>query len=456
MSTTDADALEDIFKQPRPKRFNALFDFDSFDYQGDLIAHGGENDVAKAAVKPGRQVGKTITGGAIAADRALGGHDVMILGPFEDTTKEMMEAARSHLLTAEETFGEAGYTLGTTSRNKFEWEFTNGGRLRARTVGSDGTQIRGKNPDVVLVDEAAYIKDSIFQEVIEPFFSTHESYEFYLFSTPAGKNGYFYEKVSQDDTFYSPHWPSEICPLISEEWLEEKRRELDSTTFAQEYLGEFADKGESYLPRNVVMPCVGVDTYAPRTTRILGVDPARKGTDRMVLYDIDGDGVTRHIWSEEETTGPGFIGRLKAMQDGREVPEAEFSHGELPTQGYDAIVIEENAVGGFGADLAEADLGGVVKPVKTTSQSKQSMYQRLKQDLEAEKINLPNHRRLIDQLTSLEYEFTQHGYLKVEHPPNAHDDYPDALALANGWRTGVLHEFQGEAQQTKATATFTW
>jgi len=248
---TNADALRSM---PRAERFATLFEFEAFDYQRELVQAGDDADVFKAAVKPGRQVGKTVTGGAIAAERALSGHDVMILGPFEDTVKEMMEAATAHLRNAE----EQGLTLGTEQRNKTDWQFVNAGRLRARTVGSDGAQNRGKNPDVVLVDEAAYIKSRIFTEVIEPFFSTHQEYEFYLFSTPAGKSGYFYEKVAHDDLFISPHWPSEISPLIDAEFLKEKRAELDSLTFAQEYRGEFVDEADAFLPYDVVQPCVGV------------------------------------------------------------------------------------------------------------------------------------------------------------------------------------------------------
>lgn len=408
MPATATDDFREAIQADRATRVKTLFSFDAFDYQADLLNQS--NPPIKAAVKPGRQVGKTEVGGAIAADGALRAKDVMILGPFEDTVSEMMEAARKHLLTAEEQYSEAGLTLGTEYRNKTDWKFNNGGRLRARTVGTDGTQIRGKNPEIVLVDEAAYIKDSIFTEVIEPFFSTHKEYEYYLFSTPAGKSGYFYEKVEQDDSFYSPHWPSRICPLISEEWLAEKRAELDSRTFQQEYLGQFADDGETLFSVDQITSIQG-DTELG-DTRYLGVDIAREGGDRTVYTEIDSEGAVRVADSEEKSTMDGVLGRIKDLH---------------ATHDYENIVVEENSMGGGVVDFSDIP---ELTPFSSTTKSKHKLYKQLERAIENESLTLPNHRRLLDELTSLTYDFTQHGYMRVHHPENGHDDFPDSLAFA--------------------------
>jgi len=450
------DDLDDVKALPRSERVEVLFDFEPFSYQAELLDYGEEHDVAKAAVKPGRQVGKTETGGAIAADRALAGHDVMILGPFEDTVSEMMEAAVAHLATAEEKFSRAGYSLGTEQRNKTDWQFSHDGRLRSRTVGTDGTQIRGKKPDVVIIDEDAYIKKSIHTEVIEPFFSTHESYEYYLFSTPAGKSGYFYEKVVNDDSFYSPHWPSSISPLISDEWLAEKKEELDSQTFAQEYLGEFVEDADSYLPHNIVQPCIDPDGYESQTNpRWLGVDPAEKGKDRMVIVDIGTNGYVHNIWSRETVSGPEFVGLLTDLHTSDTVPEPDVGHGNTPPNGYEQIIVESN-MAGLATDILEAGIGSVVTPVKSTTKSKGPMYKRLKRDLEAEELTLPNFRKLVNQMTSLQYSYTANKHLKISHPPNGHDDYPDALMLANSGRTGVAQNYRTDIEGQSNDVPLAW
>jgi hypothetical protein len=270
---------------------------------------------------------------------------------------------------------------------------------------------------VVLVDEAAYIKNAIFTEVIEPFFSTHDEWEYYLFSTPAGKTGYFYEQVTQNDDFYSPHWPSSISPLISEEFLEKKRRQLDSITYAQEYQGEFVDEGETLFSFDTIQALT--DDVELRGDVFLGVDVAREGTDRTVYAAMDEHGHTRILDSEETSTMDGVLGRIKDL------------HRE---HGFTDVVVEENSMGGgvvdFGGDV------DVISPFTSSTKSKHQLYKQLQRDIEGENLTLPNHRRLIDELTSLQYEFTQHSYMKVSHPDGGHDDHADAVAFANWARAG--------------------
>lgn len=411
---TDLAQLRD---KPRPERLQKLFNFDAFPYQSDLLNAAENADVFKAALKPGRQVGKSLTGGHIAADRAIMGHDVMILAPFEDTTEDMMEAFRDAMETAREKFSEAGYVLGTEHENKTDWKFTGGGRCRARTVGTDGTQVRGKNPDIVLVDEAAYIKDRIYSEVIEPFFLTHDTYEYYLFSTPAGKNGYFYDAVEGEkaENWYSPHWPSTINPLNDEEWIQEKKQEKDPLSFAQEYLGEFVDEGDNLFSYETIDAVQGTPELGGE--RYLGVDVARKGTDRTVYTEIDSEGRVRVADSEQQSTMDGVLGRIKDL------------HRQ---QDYEEIVVEENAMGGGVVDFSELD---VLQPFQSSTKSQHELYKQLQRDIESENLTLPTYRALIDELTSLQYEFTQHGYMKVSHPDGGHDDHADSLAFANWART---------------------
>ena len=58
------------------------------------------------------------------------------------------------------------------------------------------------------------------------------------------------------------------------------------------------------------------------------------------------------------------------------------------------------------------------------------MYKNLKLLMEQKKLFIPKHDKLIMQLTDLQYQFTEAGHLKIHHPENGHDDYPDSLALS--------------------------
>lgn len=417
----------------RSERLETLFGVDFFDYQQELVNQAEENDIVHACPQKGRQVGATFTAALIAADYALthAGEDVLIAAPFQDTADEMFRECKEHLKTL---CGGDLEKIGVISDNKREWEFDNGTRIISATLGKDGVGQRGKNPRCVIVDEAAFVPDVIFEEVIEPFFLTHDTYEFYMFSTPSGKSGYYYEKVKFDDSWFSPHWPSRINPMVDTDWLDEKREEKDELTFDQEYRGEFLEEGENYLPRDLIMSCVDDSVEGEEESRrVLAVDVARSGSDHSVFYDMDEHGVTRQIQSEESSTLDGVLGRIKAMHE---------------SVGYEVVLVDENGLGGGVVDFGAAGLGDVVQPFTFSTKSKQNMYQTLKKHLESNEIVLPQHKRLIEEATSLQSEFTQHGYLKLSHPPGGHDDYIDACAMAN-WasvrvaRSGIVQSDDG-------------
>lgn len=447
MSSTaegSAGELHDLGSVPRSVRVEHVFGFSPTEYQAELLNYHEDHPKAQAAPKSGRQVGKTLTAAVIGADHAItnANTDVLFAAPGQATADEMFRECKQHFENGPLTLRQ----YGVTKPNEQTWEFDTGTRIMSRTLGNvdqeNNSGNRGMNPTCVIVDEAAYEKDAVYTQEIEEFFITHPTYEYYLFSTPAGKSGYFYDAVEggNTDDWFSPHWPTKISPYAQDDYIEKKRKQLDSQTFAQEFLGEFAESEDAYLPHSIVKPCIKPDAAAnavPHARRWLAVDPARSGDDRAVYLDLDYNGVIRNVWSEETTTGPEFVGRLKALQRGGDVPLPDVGSGVTPDDGYEEIVVEENAVGGFGADLVEEGLGRVVRKVTTSTKTKQAMYQRLKKDLEDGALSLPNYRRLVSQMTALQYKYTSNGYLKVSHRQGGHDDFPDALALGNYARTNA-------------------
>lgn len=411
-----------IAREGRSTRVREFFGFDPFDYQA-AILDDPNSDVVTTC---GRQVGKTETGGAIAADAFISsdGWDVMIAAKWQETADEMLRRAKSHLKNA--GFGESHPEI--ESWNKTEVESSTGGRLYSKTLkvadGEAGDNQRGKLPRVVVLDESAIVDGEAIQQVIRPMFLTHgENHELYLFSTPRGKQGFHYEKHKNDDSWSSHHVPSSANPLIDDDYLADECESVDELTWKQEYLGQFIDLGEVYLPSNLVRPAIADSppSRAEGSRAWLGVDVARGGHDRTVYTAVDEKGSVFLIASEDTSTMPGVVGRIKSL-DARH----DFS----------GILIDENAVGGGVVDFStEAPkLEGKVEAVTFTTKTKQAMYQGLKKAFEAGEMQLPEHDRLIHELTSLQFDFTQHGKLRVHHPPGGHDDFPDSLALANHGR----------------------
>jgi hypothetical protein len=402
------------------ERVQVLFGIEPFDYQRDLCEHIEATDVAKVSIQPGRQVGKTLIGAALAAEHAVRnrGEDTMIAAPYQETADEMMREATSLLQTAQRRLQPFNLSVGVETENKREWEFAHGGRLLSRTLGSDGTASRGKNPNFVIVDEAAFVIDSIFEDVIEPFFSTHDTYTYLLTSTPSGDAGYFYEKTElSDENWHTPRWPTGICPLVSVDWLAEKRRITDNRTFKTEYLGEFVGSSDRFFDSKLIDSRMSSGVSAQREGVVLGADIARAGDDKTVVVGIGRSGVGEVLISDRNMNLSAAAGKLASLVDRHDVRSVA-----VDATGLGAGVVEMLQQQG----IPSAALNGV----KFTLEIKQSLYNRLKTMFEGGDLELAYDAQLLRELQQLEYSTTARGKTKIEHPSGGHDDHADALALA--------------------------
>ena len=448
-ASTDAVASQ-LAKMPRSERIAAIFDWELWSYQAE-IADDPNPDVI---VTCGRQVGKTETGGAIAADAFVtsDGYDVMIAGKWQETADELFRRAKQHLQRA--GFHENHSDI--VRWNQTEIESITGARMYAKTLkvseGDAGDSQRGKRPRVVIIDESAIVGAEPIEKVIRPMFLTHaDGHELYLLSTPRGKQGFHYEKHVNDPNWSSHHVPSSASPKIDDKYLEKERESVDDITWRQEYLGEFVDLGEVYITRNSYDACKGTPSLGE--TRYLAVDVARRGADRTVYLAIDADGAVVPLDSESLSDIPGIVSRIETLHEKHD---------------FVKVGVDETAVGGGVIDLAGMGLDGLIEPVTFSLKQKSQMYRKLKADLERGDLTVPDPAmvetdhaiRLRDEVTNLQYDYTANGHLKVGHAPGGRDDYADALAIANwvrgtgGIATGsvALKEKDDEQPRTGITA----
>jgi hypothetical protein len=118
--------------------------------------------------------------------------------------------------------------------NKLSLELRNGSRC-VSLPGSEGT-IRGySGASLIICDEASRIPSEIFATV-SPMVSVSQG-QILLLSTPAGKRGFLFEIMFNDD----PSWEritadATECPRITPEFLESEKKLLGDFYFKQEYL----------------------------------------------------------------------------------------------------------------------------------------------------------------------------------------------------------------------------
>lgn len=428
------EQADSLLAMRRSERVAAVFDFDAWDYEADVL----DSPYRRIVWVCGRQVGKTETAGVIPADWVLThpGEDALIAAEYQETADELFARTKQHFANV----GEPG-TVGIEKPNTKTYTMDTGGRVLSRTLGggAEGNPQRGKLPSCVVAEEAALIKRNVYDRVLRPMFATHEDYLLLLISTPRGKSGYLWDKwndAPESDTWGRYRSKTGDSPLVTDEWLEGERAEVDDLTWRQEYLGRFVETGDEYLPESLVEPQqVSHGIERETDAAVLAVDPAGKGADRSVYASIDLNGNVFDLRSRETETVPESVGRIKALNN---------------ENAYSLIYVEENGLGTGVLDYSALELSRV-EGWTTSQKSRQDMYRNLKTVFEQGNVTLPDGdddaRRMFNQLTSLTHGFSPNGILQVEHPPGGHDDYPDALAI--GFAAVRDHTRSGDRQITR-------
>lgn len=163
-----------------------------------------------------------------------------------------------------------------------------------RVFGADNPDaMRGVRLDGVVIDEVAQIKPEVWDEIIQPALSDRKGWAWFI-GTPKGINLF-------SSLFFAagnkPGWAAARYTVYDTNALdpEEVARLRDSMSefaFAREYLCDFNAAGEDQLisltdsdtAARRILPAGSVDFAA----RILGVDPARFGNDRSVIFPRQG------------------------------------------------------------------------------------------------------------------------------------------------------------------------
>ncbi|EMA41448.1 hypothetical protein C447_01300 [Halococcus hamelinensis 100A6] len=344
--------------------------------------------------------------------------------------------------------GLSNEQLGIVTDNAREKKLDNGTRAICRPLPQDADSFRGKLPKVVVVDEGALVSEEVFSRVIEPMFVTWGyNHELIVMSTPRGKSGYHYRKFTHDDSFESfTAATPDFIPLAVDagvvdptaaEWLADKAEEYDENdpVWLTEFMGQFAEVGDPFLPRATVTSCVQQDQPELTGSVFAGVDMALSGDDATVIIAVDSQGHTRVESVVEDDTTPAIISRLERLQK---------------AHSYAGIAVDATGLG-EAVTSASTNLTNV-EPVKFTSRTKATMYQRLKRLLEGEELSLPNNDRLVNELVSLTYDFTSSGLLQISHSSGSHDDMSDSLCLALEARsTGEQDRYRGATKPVLGT-----
>jgi hypothetical protein len=163
-----------------------------------------------------------------------------------------------------------------------------------RIYGADNPDaMRGVRLDGCVIDEVAQIKPEVWNDIIQPALSDRRGWALFI-GTPAGVNLFselFYRAQSLTD-WHSALYTVYDTESIAADEVERLKRDMPETAFQREYLCDFTAAGDMQL-----ISLAEVHDAAGRhmkitdyqySPRVLGVDPARFGDDRSVIFPRQG------------------------------------------------------------------------------------------------------------------------------------------------------------------------
>ena len=192
-------------------------------------------------VSTGRQVGKT-TIGIITALKWIFNRKNYQIGFFSPTHRQALSVF-NRFKKILKPFEISGMVTFRTAPSTYI-EFWDGSKIQFFT--SDNDNMRGSTFDSIIIDEACFIKDDIFNGGILPTVSISlgkKKGKMLLLSTPKEKN-YFYKLLTNPSKSTSVHkFTSAEGGLISNELLEQLKNTTPSHIYRNEYQGEFFESG---------------------------------------------------------------------------------------------------------------------------------------------------------------------------------------------------------------------
>ena len=171
--------------------------------------------------------------------------------------------------------------------------FKHNGAIIRLFGGDNPDAMRGLRVDGAVIDEVAQIKPEVWIDIIQPALSDRLGWAMFI-GTPAGINLFseIYYKAEHLDDWHAARYTVYDTHAIAAAEVERLKRDMSETSFAREYLCDFSAAGDDQLIS--LSDCeeaarrVYTDKDVLDAPKILGVDPARFGDDRSVIFKRQG------------------------------------------------------------------------------------------------------------------------------------------------------------------------
>lgn len=291
-------------------------------------------------------------------------------------------------------------------------------RVSARS-GHIPRALRGNEATHIVVDEAAYLPESLITEVAMPMLATTEG-QMTLISTPHGKNHFwrFFEMGQKGEHgIWSRRAPSAESPYVSPSFLDVQRELISERAFRIEYEAEFEDSAGRVFKTEAVESCLTPELDPIEPPFLIGVDWARY-EDYTAVCVLAGDRSRAQLVELVRfhgTTWTEAVGRVAGIAS--QFPKAGIW---CDATGSGDPVLEQ---------LKKALPGHKIDGVVFTEKRKHELIDSLTWLFERSALRMTPHPELLRELEHFEAEPTSRGGMRLA-ARSGHDDLVIALALA--------------------------
>ena len=171
--------------------------------------------------------------------------------------------------------------------------FKHNGAIIRLFGGDNPDALRGMRLDGCVIDEVAQIKNELWSDIVQPALSDRLGWSLFI-GTPQGINLFselYYKAIEEDDWTAARYTVFDTDSLHPDE-VTRLKRDMSETSFAREYLCDFSAQGDDQLIALADTEDAAKRIYQSDHIRlfpiILGIDPARFGDDRSVVFRRQG------------------------------------------------------------------------------------------------------------------------------------------------------------------------
>ena len=172
-------------------------------------------------------------------------------------------------------------------------KFKHNGAIIRLFGGDNPDAMRGLRLDGIVMDEVAQLKNELWTDIVQPALSDRLGWSIFI-GTPSGINLFseLYYKAIEEDGWTAARYTVYDTDSLHPNEVTRLKRDMSETSFAREYLCDFSAQGDDQLIALADTEDAAKRVYQADHVKlspvILGIDPARFGDDRSVVFRRQG------------------------------------------------------------------------------------------------------------------------------------------------------------------------